>query len=334
MHGKEDVGLYRARHPSSVGWLHDDRPWSAIVKAFVAVTDNEWFEFLRRQPELTEINFWQPSGGRQFRALDPGQPLLFKLHAPKNFIVGGGFFATFSILPESLAWQTFGIQNGAPTQEVMHRRIEHYRKVEHDPHADYSIGCIVLEDPFFLDEPHWIPAPEDFFLNTVVGKTYDLTTLAGRSLWERVAGARAVEQHVGAESATMYGEPTLFRPRLGQGAFRIVVTDAYERRCAVTGEKTLLVLDAAHVRPVAQGGGHRIDNGLLLRSDVHTLLDRGYVTVTPDYRFRVSQRLRADWKNGKVYYDLDGQSIHLPSEPVARPNRTELEWHGDAVFLR
>ena len=56
----------------------------------------------------------------------------------------------------------------------MHKRIEHYRNVEHDPHADYAIGCIVLEDPFFLEESHWIPAPEDFSRYTVVGKTYDL----------------------------------------------------------------------------------------------------------------------------------------------------------------
>jgi putative restriction endonuclease len=166
-----------------------------------------------------------------------------------------------------------------------------------------------------------------------VGKTYDLTSPGGLGLWERVSAARALEQHAGAESATMYGEPTLFRPRLGQGAFRVVVTDAYEGHCAVTGEKTLPVLDAAHIRPVAQGGGHRVDNGLLFRSDVHTLFDRGYVTVTPDYRFLVSHRLRADWENGRVYYALDRQTIHLPRDSEARPNRTDLEWHRDTVFL-
>src|SRR6266568_4507883 len=97
---------------------------SSSMKAFVAITDNEWYEFLRHQPTLREVNFWQPGGGRQFRALDPGQPLLFKLHAPKNVIAGGGYFATFSILPMSLAWQTFELQNGAPTREAMHERIE------------------------------------------------------------------------------------------------------------------------------------------------------------------------------------------------------------------
>lgn len=59
------------------------------MKSLIAVTDRDGFEFLRdRQPD--EVNFWQPSGGTSFRALSPGQPLLFKLHAPDHFIVGGG----------------------------------------------------------------------------------------------------------------------------------------------------------------------------------------------------------------------------------------------------
>jgi putative restriction endonuclease len=115
----------------------------------------------------------------------------------------------------------------------------------------------------------------------------------------------------------------------------VLVTDAYRRHCAITGEKTLPVLEAAHIRPVAAGGEHRVDNGLLLRSDIHTLFDRGYVTVTPDYRFRVSPRLRADWSNGRVYYALDGADISrsLPGEAERRPARPALEWHADTIFL-
>ncbi len=303
------------------------------MRAFVAITDNEWFEFLRRQEGLTEVNFWQPSGGRQFRALEPGQPLLFKLHAPHNVIAGGGFFATFSILPISLAWETFGTGNGAPNRDLMRERIECYRRVPADPRADYSIGCIILEEAFFLEERDWISVPDDFSRHTQVGKSYDLTVGVGRELWDRVVGARALMLHAGSEGGEMYGQPTLFRPRLGQGAFRVLVTDAYQRHCAVTGEKTLPVLEAAHIRPVGQGGVHRVDNGLLLRSDVHTLFDRGYVTVTPDFQFRVSERLKRDWDNGHVYYALEGRPITRPPSHESCPSPLELEWHADTVFL-
>lgn len=311
---------------------------SLAMKAFVGVTDREWWEFLRRQEGIAEVNFWQPSGSRRFRALKPGQPLLFKLHAPDNFIVGGGFFATFSLLPVSMAWNTFREMNGAWSLAEMRKRIEGYRHIPPAPHEDYTIGNIILEDPFFLDERDWIPIPASFHLQTVQGKTYDLREPEGQELWQAVLAARAngIRPQRAADpevAGEIFGEPTLFRPRLGQGAFRVAVTDAYGRRCAVTGEKTLPVLEAAHIRPVASGGRHEITNGLLFRSDIHTLFDRGYVTVTPDLRFRVSPRLRRDWSNGREYYALEGREVEVPGKGGLRPDREGLEWHGDAVFL-
>jgi putative restriction endonuclease len=58
------------------------------MNGFIGVTDNEWFAFLSRLPEIDEVNFWQPSGRSQFRALRPGEPFLFKLHAPHHFCLG------------------------------------------------------------------------------------------------------------------------------------------------------------------------------------------------------------------------------------------------------
>jgi len=131
----------------------------------------------------------------------------------------------------------------------------------------------------------------------------------------------------------MFGDPVSIRPRLGQGTFRVLITDTYERRCAVTQERTLPTLEAAHIKPVAEGGRHRLDNGLLLRSDVHRLFDAGYVTVTPGYKFRVSTRIKKEFDNGEEYYSLDGSQIWLPRHVDGRPQREALEWHGDAVFL-
>ena len=120
--------------------------------------------------------------------------------------------------------------------------------------------------------------------------------------------------------------------RLGQGAFRVLVTDAYQRRCAVTGEKTLPVLEAAHIKPYAEEGPHRVSNGILLRSDLHKLFDLGYVTVTPDYAFKVGDRLRDDFSNGRSYYGLNGTPLALPAVPAQRPDRDLLAWHGEALF--
>ena len=307
------------------------------MKLWVGVTDGDWYQFLSQRPQLDEVNFWQPGGNREFNALSAGELFLFKLHYPENFIVGGGFFATSSILPCSLAWETFGEKNGAVTFAEMRQRIEKYRRSSAQPHEDYKVGCIILEQPFFLNRPAWIPVPSSFAKNIVSGKTYDLASQDGRLLWESVQTAikaRGVSIEYASDSPRpVYGEPTLVRPRLGQGAFRVLVTDTYQRRCAITREKALPVLQAAHIKPIAEGGQHQIDNGLLLRSDVHTLFDRGYVTVSPDFQIRVSRRLKADFDNGEHYFQLQGTKIWLPPNIRDQPNREVLAWHADTVFL-
>lgn len=307
------------------------------MKTFIAVTDNEWFRFLSELPEVDEVNFWQPSGGRSFRALQSGEPLLFKLHHPENFIVGGGFFAGHSLLPCSLAWDAFGQKNGVSTLDEMRRRIERYRRTRPEPGEDYEIGCILLEQPFFFERRDWVAPPDDFAKNIVTGKTYDLAPPTGSELREQIQLRllRAdVDEALAGQPPAMFGEPVLVRPRLGQGSFRILVTDSYQRRCAVTGEKILPVLQAAHIKPVSSGGLHTVDNGLLLRSDVHTLFDRGYVTVQPDLRLRVSRRLRDDFHNGQYYFQFDGEPIALPMRPQDHPDPAALEWHSDTVFRR
>ncbi len=100
------------------------------MNLFLAVTDNDWFRFLRSRAPIEEVSFWRPGGEAGLLALHPGEPLLFKLHAPENFVVGGGFFAHFS--PEmavSLAWGTLGEANGAASFGEMRRRIEKYRRI-------------------------------------------------------------------------------------------------------------------------------------------------------------------------------------------------------------
>ena len=130
-----------------------------------------------------------------------------------------------------------------------------------------------------------------------------------------------------------YGAPALVKPRLGQGAFRVLVTDAYRRRCALTGESTLPVLEAAHILPFAESGPNDVANGLLLRSDFHKLFDLGMITVTPELRVEVSPRIREEWFNGKAYYRLHGQELaNLPASISERPNPAFLRWHNESRY--
>ncbi|MBX3586721.1 MAG: HNH endonuclease [Ramlibacter sp.] len=304
------------------------------IRLVVAVTDIEWFTLLRQQPLLKEVNFWAPSGNN-FRALQPGELFLFKLHAPINKIVGGGVFAYSTPLPVSLAWESFGISNGVRSLAEMRKRILMYRPAIADDRSDFQIGCRILTQPFFFEERDWLPVPSSWSPNIVVLKTYDTAAEDGLSLWRAVSSRIATAPAMAAEAMEMpqrYGTPHLVHPRLGQGAFRVVVTDGYRRRCAITGEKTLPALDAAHIRPYSEGGAHMASNGILFRRDIHSLFDAGYVTVGPDLRFEVSARIRQEFENGRHYYELHGKELALPALLHQRPDLTALEWHNSVVY--
>lgn len=79
---------------------------------------------------------------------------------------------------------------------------------------------------------------------------------------------------------------------------------------------------------------HEVSNGLLLRADIHRLFEQGYITVTPDLRLHVSDRLRADYQNGRSYYPLNGAPIAVPRGERERPSPAVLEWHNENAFLR
>ncbi len=310
------------------------------MRGVILVTDYDWFQFLGRQPDLDEVNFWRPSDTRTPQQLKPGTPVLFKLRKRHgDWIVGWGVFAKHDVLPAWWAWDSFGAKNGAATFAEMRQRIERLRtgySVPRSGNAEYDIGCLMLASPMFLPRDSWVRPPADWPKNAVQGKAYDLSRGEGARVWrecqERTAalGASPLVQE---PSGPRHGEPMLIRPRLGQGLFRVSVADAYRRACAVTGEHSLPALEAAHIRPFEQGGEHRISNGLLLRSDIHRLFDRGYVGVTPDLRFIVSDQLRHHFSNGRSYYPLHGEEIARTESAADRPDPSALEWHLRERFL-
>jgi putative restriction endonuclease len=170
-----------------------------------------------------------------------------------------------------------------------------------------------------------------------MGKSYDATSGEGAKLWENARIAimgQNLRETPFLEQPNRFGSPQQVVPRLGQGGFRVVVMEGYERRCAVTGEKTLPVLEAAHIRPYAEEGPHAISNGIFLRSDLHTLFDRGYITITNDYHVTVSRRIRDEFSNGREYYAFDGKKLQVvPQSSADRPLKEYLEWHQNNRFL-
>lgn len=315
-----------------------------MVRLWAANTDLDWFDYLASQPDIDEVNFWQPSGHATFGAIGAGELFLFKLKSPRNVIGGFGVLSQSTNMPLSLAWEAFGVKNGARSFPEMRDRIVRYRSGARDE-VDPVIGCRVVVQPVFLPQALWIAQPKSWARSIVVGKTYDTGTTEGLQLWEQVmrvgdawsrsrqSSAVAEEQSSYVAPGARYGEPQLIRPRLGQGAFRLAVTDAYNRECAITGGRVLPALEAAHIQSYSSGGEHEVSNGLLLRRDIHRVFDAGYLTFDKDLRVVVSDRVRTDFNNGNEYRRLHGHQLRPPRDPEFCPDLGRLGWHRENRFL-
>jgi putative restriction endonuclease len=302
---------------------------------FVGLTDYDWYCNLKSE-NFDEVNFWRP-GSTAFKALNPNDLFLFKLKKPYYAIVGGGFFVKYSLLPIELAWEAFERKNGTENYTEFWERLLKYREKNRIDTSYPYVGCIILTEPFFFDQKDWIEQPDNWPSNVVVGMNMDTERGEGKRLFqeicERLQRSLVSNQIEAVETRERYLY-AIGKKRLGQGAFRVIVTDAYSRRCAISGEKTLPVLEAVHIKPYSENGPHHIQNGVLMRSDIHKLFDKGYLTIAPDFRVEVSKRIKEDFGNGRIYYQYHGQQLCvIPKRVDELPAKDYLTWHNENVYL-
>lgn len=114
-------------------------------------------------------------------------------------------------------------------------------------------------------------------------------------------------------------------------AFRRVVTQVYDYRCAATGLRILLpsgeaMVEAAHIHPFSEAGDDDPRNGLALSPNMHWAMDRNLIAPGPDYCWHVSTALDRRIADFRTLYDLDGRELLLPTESRMYPKRSALEW--------
>jgi len=116
------------------------------------------------------------------------------------------------------------------------------------------------------------------------------------------------------------------------GLFRDLVMNAYGYKCAITGKviryKDLYNLEAAHIKPQAHQGTFLPCNGIAMSRDMHFAFDKGFFTISDDYRVVVSEEMKDDW----FYEEYNGKHIFVPSEQFYRPNLSYLKHHRENVF--
>lgn len=262
------------------------------MRPFVANTDPEWFDELSLRSaagQIDEAAFWSPRALKPLRKdLAPGEPIFLRLRYPHQAIAGVGFFAHFRKLRVDLAWEVFGWKVGAGSRIHFLERISRLRggsplDLLRDPP---EIGFTVMRGLSLWPDARWMP------WGTAEG--WKIRTQRGALETEVPRVARLLDRLEGEVSDVA---PELVEPfapldvddrriaaadsvvREGQGAFRLRLLDAYGG-CAITGEATEPVLEAAHIQPYLGPRSNHPANGLFLTREWHTLFDCGYATVT------------------------------------------------------
>lgn len=132
--------------------------------------------------------------------------------------------------------------------------------------------------------------------------------------------------------ATTKHQPVKFKEvvieqRQGQSAFRQALMMAYDYQCAVTGCDVRDTLQAAHIVPVSATGQHHVQNGLLLRADIHNLFDRGLLTIDDKYTVSLHPSIRSS----VIYKSLHGKKLAvIPREVANKPSLKFLAKHRKA----
>lgn len=114
----------------------------------------------------------------------------------------------------------------------------------------------------------------------------------------------------------------LIAQREGAPAFRSALIRAYNGRCAVTGCAVLEILEAAHIKPYRGRDSNLVNNGLLLRADIHTLFDKGLLWLTELLTVEVSSLL-----DGSEYAALKGRHLNLPADTSNHPHHDNVLDH-------
>lgn len=108
--------------------------------------------------------------------------------------------------------------------------------------------------------------------------------------------------------------------RNGQAEFRAGLINAYGGHCAITGCRVERVLQAAHIVEYRGKASNRVQNGLLLREDVHTLYDNALLGINP---VSLEVEIVPSLKDTE-YEELGGRRLLLPADPKFHPNKDYL----------
>ncbi len=287
----------------------------------LASTALEWFETVH-QLGAPVAAFWQPTPAQPGR-VSLGDRWYFKQHqAP--VILGYGHYLGWERISVASMFQRYGLATGYPSAEKLVTSLR-----RHNPAftLQSEVGNVLLSSVVGFPEPKpladLVPPIRDLdgpFRYVAEGIQHEKLRELG--------DIQSQGNFVLRDNAAAEVQAVARKRRNGQNAFRLALLRRYGAVCAFTGETLPEALEAAHIQPYVDALSNHIGNGLLLRSDMHSLFDAGILSLTDNFRILVSKRVLG--KHGWLD-EMDGKAARLQSGN-AFPSLEALSFHRRVVF--
>ncbi|HET8887111.1 MAG TPA: HNH endonuclease [Salinimicrobium sp.] len=130
---------------------------------------------------------------------------------------------------------------------------------------------------------------------------------------------------------------TTIKARVNQSFFRSTILSSYNLKCCITGLSIPDLLVASHIKPWAKDKENRTNphNGLCLNSIHDKAFDKGFITVTPDFKIKVSkyfEDLSEEKAVNNFFLKYDSQNIIKPERFL--PSKEFLDYHYHEIFIK
>ena len=278
----------------------------------IAPTDYNWFSFLKETYTTGIVNFWTPTPWK-IKNVELGSKWFFKKKGGEKLICGYGIYNGIQIMTVKNAWTKFGTNNGCSSYAQFNSELSKYNDTIE---GEKEIGAILLSDVVFFDEKDFINLDNrriEWSNNIVKYKTYNDSDIMLSTSIEQKTNFKLVE------TLNKRRKDSNINLREGQSEFRQKISKAYHYKCCVTGESCPDLLEAAHIQSYISKDSNHIQNGLLLRVDIHKMFDSGLIAINKDYEIIISSEITTDY-----YHNLAGRKITLPDDIADYPSKEAL----------
>lgn len=278
----------------------------------IAPTDYNWFSFLKETYTTGIVNFWTPTPWN-IKNVEIGSKWYFKRKGGEKFICGYGIYNGIETMTVKNAWSKFGINNGCSSFTQFKTSLSKYND---EIASEKIIGAILLSDVVFFDEKDFINLDNigiEWSNGIVKYKTYNDSDIILPSDLEEKSDFKLVK------TTKKQKRESNINLREGQSEFRQKISKIYNYKCCITGESCPDLLEAAHIQPYISKDSNHVQNGLLLRVDIHKMFDSGLIAINKDYEIIISSKIQTDY-----YRNLARKHISLPDNAKNHPSKEAL----------